>query len=272
VTADVLVAHGLRKAFSIPSVRRTTVREHLFGALQRRSWERLQVLDGIDLALHPGETLAVMGRNGSGKSTLLKILAGIYAPDGGRVERRAAITPILDLGVGWNPELDAIDNVYLVAAVMGMPAREIRAALDEILAFAELERFANLKLQHYSSGMAARLAYAVAFHAVREVLVLDEIFAVGDAGFRARCEARYLQLAQQGHAVLLVSHDLRIVRTYCHRAMLLEKGRVAHVGPADEVADAYLAVTGAVPPAAPPPPAAAATTLVGSPPGSSPPP
>ena len=241
----VLSARGLRKAFAIPSVRRTTVREHLLGFLQRRSFERLQVLDGIDLDLAPGETLAVLGRNGSGKSTLLKVLAGIYPPDEGRVERRAPITPILELGVGWNPELDAVDNVYLIGAVLGMRRQEIRAAIDDILAFAELERFANLKLQHYSSGMAARLAYSVAFHAVREVLVLDEIFAVGDAGFKARCEERYRELAAAGHAVLLVSHDLRIVTTYCHRAVLLDAGRVLAAGPPRAVAQAYLDATGA---------------------------
>ena len=117
----------------------------------------------------------------------------------GRVDVRAAVTPILELGVGWNPELDAIDNVFLIGSVMGLSLREIRRSMDEILAFAELERFANLKLKHYSSGMSSRLAYAVAFQAVREVLVLDEIFAVGDAGFRARCEARYRELRALGH-------------------------------------------------------------------------
>jgi len=249
----VLVAHDVRKAFVIPSVHRTTVREHLFGMLQRRHFERLQVLDGVSFAVEPGETVAIMGRNGSGKSTLLKILAGIYLPDGGRVERRAAITPILELGVGWNPELDAIDNVYLIGSVMGMSLTAVRTALDDILTFAELERFANLKLQHYSSGMAARLAYSVAFHAVRDVLILDEIFAVGDAGFRARCEERYRELAAAGHTVLVVSHDLRVVRTFCQRALLLEAGRIVAAGPADEVADRYLEVTGAVPPPAAPP-------------------
>ena len=245
----VLLARDLHKTFVIPSVRRSTVREHLFGLLARRSFERLQVLSGVSLELRAGETLGIMGRNGSGKSTLLKVLAGIYAPDAGTVDRRAPITPILELGVGWNPELDAVDNVYLIGAVMGMSLAKIRAALGSILAFAEVERFAKLKLQHYSSGMAARLAYSVAFHAVRDVLILDEVFAVGDAAFKLRCEERYRELAAQGCAVLLVSHDGDVIARHCQRAILLEGGVVACAGTGEEVAAAYAALLGAAPPA-----------------------
>src|SRR2546430_13430459 len=193
---------GVSKGFWIPSVRRDTVREHLLGLLQPRQFQRLQVLDDVSFDLRPGEALDVMGRNGSGKSTLLKIICGVYPPDRGRVHVRAAVTPILELGVGWNPELDAVDNVLLIGSVMGLSLQQIRQSMDEILAFAELERFANLKLMHYSSGMSARLGYAVAFQAVREVLGLDEIFAVGDAGFRERCEERYQQLRSAGHTVI----------------------------------------------------------------------
>src|SRR5690606_31501290 len=138
---------------------------------------------------------------------------------------RAGITPVLELGVGWNPELDAIDNVYLIGTLLGLSLREVAAGLDEILAFAELERFARLKLKHHSTGMALRLAYAVAFKAVRDVLVLDEIFAVGDAGFRARCEQRYRELRAAGHSVLMVSHDPRTIAAFCDRALLLDRGR-----------------------------------------------
>jgi ABC-type polysaccharide/polyol phosphate transport system ATPase subunit len=242
VTSSLIQVSGVSKAFRIPSVVRTTVREHVFGALHPRRFETLRVLDDVSFELRPGETLGIMGRNGSGKSTLLKILCGIYQPDGGRVVVRAALTPILELGVGWNPELDAIDNVYLIGSVMGLTLAEIRAGLDEILAFAELERFANMKLKHYSSGMASRLAYAVAFQAVREVLLLDEIFAVGDAGFKAKCEARYRQLRAAGHSVLLVSHEARAVTTFCDRAILIDRGRIAFAGQASEVVSEYLRV------------------------------
>jgi ABC-type polysaccharide/polyol phosphate transport system ATPase subunit len=242
VTASLIQVSGVSKTFRIPSVVRTTVREHLFGILHPRRFETLRVLDDVSFELRPGETLGIMGRNGSGKSTLLKIICGIYQPDVGRVAVQAGLTPILELGVGWNPELDAIDNVYLLGAVMGLSLAEIRAGLDEILAFAELERFANMTLKHYSSGMASRLAYAVAFKAVRDILVLDEIFAVGDAGFRARCEARYRELRAAGHAVLLVSHELRIITSFCDRAILLDRGRVVAAGPAPDVVDEYMRV------------------------------
>jgi len=233
---------GVSKTFRIPSVRRDTVRERVFNLFRPEPFYTLHALDAVSFELNSGETLGIMGRNGSGKSTLLKIVCGIYQPDRGRVKSRASITPILELGVGWNPELDAIDNIYLIASVMGLSLGEIRRGMDEILAFAELGRFANLKLKHYSTGMSSRLAYAVAFQAVREVLVLDEVFAVGDAEFRARCEARYHELHARGHAVLIVSHDPRVVRTFCNRALLLDGGRVAFEGSGEAVADRYLAL------------------------------
>jgi ABC-type polysaccharide/polyol phosphate transport system ATPase subunit len=228
------------KAFRIPSERRETVREHLLGVLKPRRFERLQVLDDVSFDLRRGEALGIMGRNGSGKSTLLKIMCGVYQPDRGRVTTSASITPILELGVGWNAELDAVDNVLLIGSVMGLPLAEIHRSMDEILAFAELERFAHLKLKHYSSGMSERLGYAVAFKAVREVLVLDEIFAVGDAGFRARCERRYWELRSLGHTAIIVSHDPRVIATFCDRALLLDAGHIVLDGSPREVADAYV--------------------------------
>jgi ABC-type polysaccharide/polyol phosphate transport system ATPase subunit len=238
----ILEARDISKRFRIPSVKRATVREHVLGMLRPSATEELVVLDHVSFAVERGETLGIMGRNGSGKSTLLKILSGIYAPDSGQVIANGAITPILELGVGWNPELDAIDNILLLGSVMGMSLKELREATDEILAFAELERFANMKLQHYSSGMGARLAYSVAFKAVREILILDEIFAVGDAGFRQRCEERFRQLVASGHTVILVSHDPRTVSEFCDRAVLIDGGRTVAVGAGRTVSETYLAL------------------------------
>jgi len=239
---SVIEVEAVSKAFRIPTVRRDTVREHVLGVLEPRQFERLQVLDQVSFRVEPGEALGIMGRNGGGKSTLLKIICGVYLPDDGRVVRRAPITPILELGVGWNPELDAVDNVCLFGSVMGLSLRDIRRSMDRILEFAELERFANLKLKHYSSGMSSRLGYAVAFEAARDVLVLDEIFAVGDAGFRAKCEARFRALHAAGHAVVLVSHDPRSIGEFCDRALLLEGGRIEMDGRAADVADRYLSL------------------------------
>ena len=237
---SVIDVKEISKAFRIPSVRRDTVREHVLAAFARRRYERLQVLDRVSFSVADGEALGIMGRNGSGKSTLLKILSGIYRPDSGDLRVRGAVTPILELGVGWNPELDAIDNVYLVGTVMGLSLGEIRQAMARILDFSELERFANQKLKHYSSGMAARLGYAIAFEAVKEILVLDEIFAVGDAGFRAKCEARYAELREAGHTILLVSHNPAIVESFCDRALLIDRGQLVMDDAPGSVADRYL--------------------------------
>jgi len=190
-----------------------------------------------------GERVGIMGRNGSGKSTLLKILCGIYRADRGSASVAAPVTPILELGIGWNAELDAIDNILLIGTVMGLSLREAKGSVDEILAFAGLERFARLELKHYSSGMAARLAYSVAFKAAREVLVLDEIFAVGDIGFRMRCEERYRELAAAGCTVVLVTHEPRAILGFCQRALLLEGGRIALSDTPQRVLDAYVQLT-----------------------------
>jgi len=236
----IIDVEAVSKSFLIPSVQRTTVREHLLGIFEPRRFQRLQVLENVSFAVERGEAIGIMGRNGTGKSTLLKILCGVYLPDQGRVVAHAPITPVLELGVGWNPELDAVDNVMIVGSVMGLTLADIRRSLDEILAFAELERFANLKLKHYSSGMSQRLGYAVAFKAMREVLILDEIFAVGDVGFRTRCEARFRELRAAGHTAIIVSHDPRVIATFCDRALLLDGGRIVREGRAGEIADLYV--------------------------------
>jgi len=238
---SVIEVRGLCKRFRIPSSRRDTIREHALSFFRRRSFRELRVLDGVSFDLAPGETLGIMGRNGCGKSTLLKIISGIYQPDRGTVVRSASVTPILELGVGWNPELDAVDNVYLIGTVMGMTLAELTQATAEIFEFAGLTEFQNLQLKYYSSGMAARLAYSVAFRAVRDgVLILDEIFAVGDAEFRERCRDRYREIHGKGKAILQVSHNPDDIARFCQRALLLERGRVILEGTGREVAQAYL--------------------------------
>jgi ABC-type polysaccharide/polyol phosphate transport system ATPase subunit len=236
---DIIEVDRISKTFRIPTARRDTIREHVLERFRQREWTQLTVLDGVSFTVRSGETLGIMGRNGCGKSTLLKILSGIYQPDEGHVVARAPITPVLELGVGWNPELDAVDNIYLLGTVLGLSLRDLRNIANEILQFAQLEQFAKLKLKHFSSGMASRLSYAVAFSAVRDILVLDEIFAVGDVGFRERCIERFEGLHRAGHTVVLVSHEIGIVERFCSRVLLLEKGRIVSDGKPSDVTAEY---------------------------------
>jgi ABC-type polysaccharide/polyol phosphate transport system ATPase subunit len=237
---SLIEVRDVAKSFRIPSEPRRTIREHVFGLLRKRLFRTLEVLRGVSFDLAPQETLGIMGANGAGKSTLLKIIVGIFTPDAGSVVRRAPITPVLELGLGWNPELDAVDNILLVGTTTGMSLKQAQLAVGEILSFAELEPFARMSLKHYSSGMASRLAYATAFFTVRDVLILDEVFAVGDAGFRERCEDRFRALRAAGHSAILVSHTPHYIQSYCDRAILLAEGRVVVAGSGAEVAAEYL--------------------------------
>lgn len=241
VALDVQEIH---KSFSIPAVKLDTVREHILNSFKMRKHLRnrreLRVLSGVSFSVKAGETVGIMGRNGSGKSTLLKIVTGIYQPDRGAIQCAMPITPILDLGVGWNPELDAIDNVYLLGTVMGLTLRELKTAKNEILEFAGLQEFSRLELKHYSSGMAMRLAYSVAFRAVCGLLILDEVFAVGDMEFKERCYKRYEEIRQAGHTVLMVSHSPADIERFCDRAILLDGGKIVQEGSGQEIAHAYV--------------------------------
>ncbi len=236
---NIIEVEALEKSFRIPSVHRDTIREHAFAFFSPRRFQELKVLREISFSVKRGEAFGIMGRNGSGKSTLLKILAGIYTPDRGRVAVSAPVTPILELGLGWNPQLTARDNLFLSGTAMGMSRKQLHQQFDEIVAFAELEQFVDQQVKFYSTGMGARLAFAIAFHAVREVLLLDEILAVGDAAFRRKCGDRCRELLQKGHTLLLVSHDLGDIKSWCERAILIEEGRVAACGTAAEVVQRY---------------------------------
>jgi len=241
---NVIEVEGLRKSFRIPSVHRDTVREHALAFFWPRQFRDYNVLIDIGFQVKRGEAFGIMGRNGSGKSTLLKILAGIYAPDAGRVTVSAPVTPILGLGLGWNGELTARDNLFLTGTAMGMTRKQLHKDLDEIFDFAELQEFVDMQVKFYSSGMSARLAFAIAFQAVSDILLLDEIFAVGDAAFQKKCQERYLKLHAAGHTLVLVSHAGADITRWCERAMLIEEGRVLTSGPSAEVAAQYLTLLG----------------------------
>ena len=185
----------------------------------------------------------IVGRNGSGKSTLLKCLAGIYGVDEGRgageLEVRGRLSPFIELGVGFNPELTAYDNVIINAIMLGLTAKEARRRFDEIIAFAELEEFLDLRLKNYSSGMYVRLAFSVAVQVDADVLLIDEVLAVGDSSFQQKCFDRFHRLRAEGKTIVFVTHDMTAVTRFCNRAMLMERGRVVCNGDPDGVAREY---------------------------------
>jgi lipopolysaccharide transport system ATP-binding protein len=203
--------------------------------------EEFWALKDITLDIRPGERVGIIGRNGAGKSTLLKILSQITAPTEGRVELHGRVASLLEVGTGFHPELTGRENVFLNGAILGMTRREIRATFDEIVAFAEVERFLDTPVKHYSTGMYMRLAFAVAAHLRPEILVVDEVLAVGDAQFQTKCLAKMDAVSREGRTVLFVSHNLAAMRDLCDRAILLERGHLAAQGPVADVSDTYLA-------------------------------
>lgn len=196
-------------------------------------------LRNVSFDINKGEFFGIVGRNGSGKSTLLKILAGIYQPTKGSVETNGRLVPFIELGVGFNPELSGRENVYLNGALLGFTRKEIDGMYDEIVEFAELEKFMNQKLKNYSSGMQVRLAFSVATHAEADILLVDEVLAVGDADFQRKCFNYFKLLKNQGKTVVFVSHDMNAVREYCDRAVLIDKSEIIVEGNVGKVASSY---------------------------------
>ena len=234
----------------------TTIKHRVRNAFSHTDYEVQLALRDVDLEVRRGEFFGVVGRNGSGKSTLLRCIAGIYVPDAGTVAVEGRLASFIDLGVGFNPELAARENAVQSAVLFGLTPREAEARFEEMLAFAELERFVDQKLKNYSSGMAGRLAFAVTVHVDADVLLFDEVLAVGDAAFRHKCIAHFDQLRASGKTIVLVTHDTGTITKYCDRALLLHDGHVLGVGPAEEIVTEYeeLAANEARrPPPAPPP-------------------
>jgi lipopolysaccharide transport system ATP-binding protein len=212
----------------------------LFRRGPRKSEEAFWAVRDISFDIQPGETVGFIGRNGAGKSTLLKILARITSPTTGEVVLRGQVASLLEVGTGFHPELSGRENIFLNGAIMGMKSAEIRARFDEIVAFAEVERFLDTPVKRYSSGMYVRLAFAVAAHLSSEVLVVDEVLAVGDAAFQRKCLNRMESVATEGRTVLFVSHNMAAVTRLCRRAMLLQSGTIVSDGDVHKVVGAYL--------------------------------
>jgi ABC-type polysaccharide/polyol phosphate transport system ATPase subunit len=229
----------VNKAFRLPHQQYSTLKERALHPFSRSSFEVLQAVDDVSFEVRAGEFFGIVGRNGSGKSTLLKCLAGIYGIDSGTIEIRGRLSPFIELGVGFNPDLTARDNVIINAIMLGLSRREARRRFDEIIEFAELEEFVDLKLKNYSSGMSVRLGFSVAVQVDADVLLIDEVLAVGDAAFQRKCFDQFTRMRGEGRTILLVTHDMSTVERFCDRAMLLERGEVVSIGPPDQVSQLY---------------------------------
>jgi ABC-2 type transport system ATP-binding protein len=230
----------LRKSFRIPTHRVDSIKERAVRPFAARDFRELRALDGVSFDVRRGEFFGIVGRNGSGKSTLLKLLASIYRADGGSVRMAGRLAPFIELGVGFNPELTARENVVLNGVMMGLTPDETRERIDAVLDFAELRSFADLKLKNYSSGMLVRLAFSLMLQADADVLLIDEVLAVGDAAFQQKCADAFRAMKAAGKTIVLVTHEMATVEEYCHRAMLIDGGRIQHIGDPAEVGRRYM--------------------------------
>ena len=253
----VIGVSGAHKSFRVPREATHTLKERALHPLRRRGHDEFTALRDVSFGVRRGEFFGIVGRNGSGKSTLLKCLAGIYGLDRGRIVVDGRMSTFIELGVGFNPDLAARDNVIMNGIMLGLTAREAQARYDEIIDFAELRDYQELKLKNYSSGMYVRLAFSVAIQVEADILLVDEVLAVGDAAFQQKCFDVFNDMREAGRTVLFVTHDMGSVARMCDRAMLLEHGDVVMIDEPDAVANRYLELNFAREPVATEPMAAA---------------
>jgi ABC-2 type transport system ATP-binding protein len=238
--APAIQVEDLHKTFRIPTQRVDSLKERMVKPFAAREYRELKALDGVSFEVSQGEFFGIVGRNGSGKSTLLKLLASIYRADSGTIRLAGRLAPFIELGVGFNPDLSARENVVLNGVMMGLTPKQARDRLDSIVDFAELGEFVDLKLKNYSSGMMVRLAFSLMLEVDADVLLIDEVLAVGDAAFQQKCTDAFHEMKTAGKTVVLVTHAMATVEEYCHRAMLINDGHVDHLGEPREVGRRYL--------------------------------
>ena len=229
----------MSKAFRVPRELYHTLKERAIHPFRAREFDLVRAVDDVTVEIARGEFFGIVGRNGSGKSTLLKCLAGIYGADSGTVAVNGRLSPFIELGVGFNHELTARDNAIINAVMLGLTRSQARERYDAIVEFAELEEFMDLKLKNYSSGMQVRLAFAVAIQVDADILLIDEVLAVGDAAFQQKCFDEFGRLKAAGKTIVFVTHDMGAVQRFCDRAMLLERGGVVDIGDPDSIARQY---------------------------------
>lgn len=238
---DAIIVENVSKRFKIPHEKKRTVYENITGILKgsRYSYEEFWALRNISFTVKRGETLGIIGENGSGKSTLLKIIAGVLYPDSGRVKVNGRIAPFLELGVGFQPELTAEENVYLYGSIMGMNRAHIKNKIDGIFEFAELGKFRNARLKNFSSGMYARLAFSTAISTEPDIILIDEALAVGDEAFQKKCYDKINEFRGEGKTIVFVSHGMETVKQLCERSILLNQGRIGSIGYSEKVVNDY---------------------------------
>jgi ABC-type polysaccharide/polyol phosphate transport system ATPase subunit len=241
-SVNAVVVEGVSKKFEIPHEVSHTLKERALHPFRRTRKDILQALRDVSFTVEKGEFFGVVGRNGSGKSTLLKLMAGIYRSDAGTIGIAGRLSTFIELGVGFNPDLAAEDNIVLNGVMLGLSPREARRRADSVIDFAGLDEFTELKLKNYSSGMLVRLAFSVMVQVDADVLLIDEVLAVGDAAFQQKCFDEFNRIRDQGRTVLLVTHAMSAVERFCDRAMLLERGRVVDIGEPNRIANEYLDV------------------------------
>jgi ABC-2 type transport system ATP-binding protein len=237
-----IVVKDLKKSFKLPHENHSGLKQVLINVLQRNKksgFENQKVLNNISFEVQEGDFFGIVGRNGSGKSTLLKLLAGIYNPDSGSIATVGSVVPFIELGVGFNPELTGRENIFLNGALLGFSKLEMTDMYEEIVSFAELEGFMDQKLKNYSSGMQVRLAFSIAIKAKGDILILDEVLAVGDEAFQRKCYQYFTQLRKEKKTVILVTHSMDSVQQFCNKAIMIEKGEIIASGNPAKVAQKY---------------------------------
>ncbi|OGN96607.1 MAG: ATP-binding protein [Chloroflexi bacterium RBG_13_51_36] len=238
-----IIVDNISKKFRIPHEKKTTVFQNIIGLVKRRfDYEEFWALKNVSFEVNKGEALGIIGKNGSGKSTLLKILARVLYPDSGSVSLDGKVASFLELGIGFQPELTARENVYIYSSVLGMARKQVDAAYDDIFEFAELRKFENMKLKNFSSGMYLRLAFSTAIHANPDTMLIDEVFAVGDESFQKKCRDKMNQFKAEGKTIVFVSHALDTVKLLCQQTVLLNEGEITTMGDTEKVINDYLAL------------------------------
>lgn len=240
MTSKALIVDDVAKTFHVPRQHVSTLKERALHPFRRTEYIDYEVLKGITFDVAQGEFFGIVGRNGSGKSTLLKCMAGIYRLDRGSIATAGRVAPFIELGVGFNMDLTAYENVVINGVMMGLSRREATRRFDEIMEFAELEDFLDLKLKNYSSGMQVRLAFSVMVQSDADVFLIDEVLAVGDAAFQQKCLDVFYRLRDAGKTIVLVTHDMSAVERFCHRAMFIRDGVIEQIGEPIEIGGAYI--------------------------------